>query len=857
MDEKKIYQEIPGGRNKFHSAILTSFSFNFHHFEYQVLKTLKHKWVTNVGVLVDSDMLDNTIGLSSGGLRQITQTYSINGIKSKGAFHPKISFLIGDNELLMIMGSGNITAGGHGKNHEIFTTFYADSLESPFLPLLIETWKYIQFLAKDVEGYSRDRIFNIIPRNCELLKKSEIQSHLFHKVDEQTEIALVYNDSTSILNQMTQLIPTENIDLITIVSPYFDEDGSLLLRLLEQFPNAKLQVYIPNDFGLPPNKIEKNKRISFFSWENTTRGKMEIKGSDKYVRKLHSKLFNFQSQDTDYCFIGSANATVSAFGTELTPGNNEEFGALYKAKNLNFLKNLGITGSKKTVEPSSYVRTNTISLEGNTNDRLRRQVRLLSCDLNGLTLKLYLKEEIKQDGFLIIIYNDIGIEIFRENNIEQNHKALSIKINTECLKLNPAYVVIESSKGESKSNKQVINYLDKLYHTDPSKENRTIQGLIGALEIGKINEFQIMTYLNDLSSKENSQTKIPISLHSNKTYTKVPEVHSEMTYGEAVAASKNQESNAKLVQTHNTIRIWQTIARLLLDKHESNNEELNDEEEDGTPSVSNDRKAPIEDNLPTKINDNAVANQILRNTDKLATDFVKAMQNSHTDKVLKINEVSLCQFLVVSHIITAIHYYTNYELPFDKEKNKYKGYTPDEWKKMLRNSYHKIMQDVIVAFARFVLSHELEDYSKNEYNGLKMNVYIQTVVKHLVIYNYLINRNVSENTHSQITDLACLTIFKKLGLYDENFSDYVESISKSNSEVYFNFRGVMQLNNRLNEMQLNKDKKIFYQENFGVCLVKESYSSRVKYRSIVDPNQKFEINEKEYKSIVNEYNISN
>jgi hypothetical protein len=857
MDEKQIYQEIPGGRNKFHSAILTSFSFNFHHFEYQVLKTLKHKWVTNVGVLVDSDMLDNTIGLSSGGLRQLTQSYSINGIKSKGAFHPKITFLIGDNELLMIMGSGNITAGGHGKNHETFTTFYADSLKSPFLPLLIESWRYIQHLAKEVDGYSKDRIFNIIPRNCELLKNPQLDPHIFHKVDDQTEIALVYNDTTSIMNQVLKLIPPENIDLITVVSPYFDEDGTLLLRLLEKYPKAKLQVYIPNDFGLPPNKMAVNKRISFFSWENTTRGKMEIKGADSYVRKLHSKIFNFQSKETEYCFIGSANATVAAFGTENTPGVNDEFGAIYKAKNLKFLKKLGITGTKINVEPSSYVRTNIISLQGKTKEKLGRQLRLISCDLNGLTLKLFLKNEINLEGISLLIYNDVGVEIFRENNIEQNQKVLSIRINNECLKLNPAYVAIESSNDESKSNKQVINYLDKLYHTDPSKANRTIQGLIGALEIGKINEFQIMTYMNDLSSKENSHPKNQASPNSSKIFDKVPEVHSEMTYSEAVEASKNQESNAKLAQTHNTIRIWQTIARLFLDKNESNNEALNDEEEEGSITVSNDRKAPIEDSEPTKISDNAAATKTLRNTEKLASDFVKALQNNNTDKVIKINEVSLCQFLVVSHIITAIHYYTSYELAFDNDKNKYKGYTPEEWKKILRSSYHSIMQDVIIAFARFILSHELEDYSKNEHNEIKMQVYIQTALKHIIIYNYLINGNVLENTHSQITDLACLTIFKKLGVNDENFSEYVESISKSNSEVYFNFRSVLQLNKKLKEMQSNKDKRMFYHKTFGVCLVKETTSSRIKFRSIVDPSQIFEINEKEYKNLVSAYSTQN
>jgi len=33
MVERKIFNDIPGGKNSFHSAVLTSFSFNFHHFE--------------------------------------------------------------------------------------------------------------------------------------------------------------------------------------------------------------------------------------------------------------------------------------------------------------------------------------------------------------------------------------------------------------------------------------------------------------------------------------------------------------------------------------------------------------------------------------------------------------------------------------------------------------------------------------------------------------------------------------------------------------------------------------------------------------------------------------------------------
>ena len=130
MQERKLFQEVPGRRNDFHSAVLTSYSFNFHHFEYQVLRTLRQKWITNISVMVDQHMLDGSIGLASGNLKQLSQSYSVNGISSRGAFHPKMNFLIGDSKLLLFFGSGNITPGGHGKNHELFTSFYADSRDS-------------------------------------------------------------------------------------------------------------------------------------------------------------------------------------------------------------------------------------------------------------------------------------------------------------------------------------------------------------------------------------------------------------------------------------------------------------------------------------------------------------------------------------------------------------------------------------------------------------------------------------------------------------------------------------------------------------------------------------------------------
>ena len=137
----------------FHSAVMTTFSFDFHHFESQVLKQLKKNGVTNVSLFADSNMLDESIGLATGHLKSLGSNYSINSIPSRGAFHPKLTLLASDKEVLLLQGSGNITSGGHGKNHELFSFFYATDEDTTQLPLLIEAWDYIKSITTNVKGF--------------------------------------------------------------------------------------------------------------------------------------------------------------------------------------------------------------------------------------------------------------------------------------------------------------------------------------------------------------------------------------------------------------------------------------------------------------------------------------------------------------------------------------------------------------------------------------------------------------------------------------------------------------------------------------------------------------------------------
>ena len=54
-NERALYQDIPVG--KFHSAVLTSYTFDIAHFDNQVLNLLRGKRICSYNILVDQKQL--------------------------------------------------------------------------------------------------------------------------------------------------------------------------------------------------------------------------------------------------------------------------------------------------------------------------------------------------------------------------------------------------------------------------------------------------------------------------------------------------------------------------------------------------------------------------------------------------------------------------------------------------------------------------------------------------------------------------------------------------------------------------------------------------------------------------------
>lgn len=831
MIEKKLYQEIQGGRNKFHSAVLTSFSFNFHHFENQVLRTLRQKWVSSIMVLVDQRMLDNELGVASGNLKYLSQSYSVTGIESKGAFHPKLNFLIGDDQLLLFFGSGNITAGGHGKNHELFTAFYADKGNQVQLPLIIEAWNYLLTLAKPIEGYSKDRLFKILPKTCSLLEIKAGSKHEFYRLDDEYKVALLYNDQTTIFEQIVMIIPPTEVTRITVVCPYFDEDGATLLNLKQKYNKAKIDIYLPSKYGLPPNKMAHHQKIDFYNWEETNRGKENISSAEDYYRKLHSKIFHFEAGDFEYCIIGSANATIAGLGSESTKSVNEEFCALYRTTKKGLLKELGISGEKQLISVKKLVRDNSSITNPDGIINLKK-AQILCADLSGRRLRIEYKTT-SELVYNLCVFDTNGNRLLTELFEATDSNSSVLYLSEKVLNNNPSYVVFESESGDQISNKQLINLIDKLIHTDPSKGNRTIRQVLTSLEGGTINEFEIIEFINDLNKSREAPSVIRSmkGKSSGKPEDDDEVSAAEMTYDEAVEAAKDHKKSEAIVRGHSSTQLWEIISKLFQEKRTNVDEELMDEEEEGSAERSRERKEANQDKDKVVIKNIDHFRRMINSVTKLADNYIGQINRICFSTNHRINELDFGNFLLVTHILTVVCNFKEYEFEnSDGGKSHLKE---------LEQLYSDKMLEILLHFSKLLIKMPFVIYSEDDYQKQKFDEFLPKVGYHFWLYMYLIQNRSCQAQHRSFHDvvkdkveLMALNFIHFVGDPDRGFDQYLKTLSSAYNDMYFNPILVVRVADQILASYLKPNGQYIGIDHSGICRVISNDGKELKYTSL-------------------------
>jgi len=842
MSDLKLFKEIPKSAD-FHSVVMTTFSFDFYHFESQVLRELKAIGVTNVNVFVDTSMLDKNIGFSTGHLKSLSTSYSINSIPCNGAFHPKITILAGENDILLLQGSGNITNGGHGKNHELFTVFYANREDQTQLPIIQEAWLYFRRLTNKIEGISSEKI-DWLSSNCNLLKDIRITPHQFCEIDTNFSAALLYNEETSIWQQLKALITPSKVKEIKVFSPFYDEKGTLLKQLAAEYNNCIIDAYLQPGRGIHPFQMEEMSGIRFISWESTDRAKEK---TVKYLRKLHSKLFWFDMGEVQYCLIGSANATIKAFGTEAKRGINDEFAILIKVSDKHILSDLKLTGVVEFITPTENIDEQIAEKEiENDQTRATSKIKLLGVDQDGMNVFVYILNDTKLKSSTLTFYDQWGNEL-DWITIDVTQPKIKVELADTIKDKKIAYVQLTDSENLSLSNKQVVNQLHELWNTNPSAENRKLMKLSSLIESGNGGVFDIVEFYNTIQSSSNLSMKTSsngLERYKGTQNEREPSAAS-LTYEEAIALDKETTEHQKILRQHSSIRIWDSLEKYLKDLALKEQDEDMDDEEEGEATASRIRSEKNERLFSIPLNSMKVLERRRSSIEFFLSNYITVLKKGADSRSNQIGLVDMAMFLIVmKHLIQ----FTNRKIVFkESEDNSYESILyPIKGKLSSLNNFSGATLNILGAFVNLLCCAQIEN-SRDEYSRNKL-IHYQDLVKRSSIFSLAIIIEIYQdhNNGKKWADLLAYNIIDKCGDLEVGFEKHLSEFLRNSS-----IDGIQEdsLIERIETWRAkSKDHGYFRAENLGICNVVKRIPAEgaVKFLKLSRPGFEFDEEKKDF-----------
>lgn len=304
MEERKIMDELNASKG-YDIALLTTFNFDMVYFERAVFRLLNNNGIKKFSVFVDQNELNAALQLVRSS--EIGKKYAVNPVEINKAFHPKLILLLGKSQAKLFVMSANLTVSGFCTNREIFNCFVMDSKNTDNLGLVRSAADFFIELYNTTHRQD-DALFDEIKR----------LPYLRGNVG-NSETVLIHNLVTPIFTQITETVP--NAEQVDIAVPYYDNYLSALNMIREQYPDARINLYLQN----------RKTRIKYKSACDIGANTFIYDMIGEHPAFYHGKVFRFISPDKEFILYGSANCTASAIlKTPKADGNIEcdvlEFG---------------------------------------------------------------------------------------------------------------------------------------------------------------------------------------------------------------------------------------------------------------------------------------------------------------------------------------------------------------------------------------------------------------------------------------------------------------------------------------------------------------------------------------------------
>jgi hypothetical protein len=298
------------GEGGFHSAFMTTYSFGSLAFEDIPFPKLRGAGCRNITVLADRAMVNQAFS-EFGPPRFAGTSYHLVKADAPGAFHPKITMLIGEAKGRLIVGSANLTALGLGGNKEQIASISYSPDAAENAKFFISALGYLRrYVPQDDQWFpiSVQRAM----RSAPWLRDDDFD-HAFD-VNGTADLNLLFDrPDINFLDQIVASIGDDPIERLVVVSPYWDVRLEGLARLRAALENPITDILIESDAnGFPSSALSGVSDISLFDVS-----------SHADSRFLHAKLIIAHGQRWDHVIAGSMNCTFPALMGPTTHGNAE------------------------------------------------------------------------------------------------------------------------------------------------------------------------------------------------------------------------------------------------------------------------------------------------------------------------------------------------------------------------------------------------------------------------------------------------------------------------------------------------------------------------------------------------------
>ena len=307
------YFEAFGG-NGYHSAFLTTYGLSAQAFEDIPFPRLRGAGCRNITILADRGMTNASFS-DFGPPRFAGTLYHVVKTSMPGAFHPKITLLVGEKKGRLLVGSANLTALGLGGNRELVADIpFTD--EMPELASLFG--KALAYIQRHVP--EDDPWFDTALKRA-LRHAPWLQNAIAETVDAGDGQPLFICDQPeqTILDQIIAAVGDDPIHKLTILSPFWDERLEGLKQLRDAFGTPPTNILLQPAAGLfPAESLERFQDTQIFD--------VDASGSTRFS---HAKLFLAHGTVWDHVISGSMNCSLPALLGQTTSSGNAEAG-IYK-----------------------------------------------------------------------------------------------------------------------------------------------------------------------------------------------------------------------------------------------------------------------------------------------------------------------------------------------------------------------------------------------------------------------------------------------------------------------------------------------------------------------------------------------